>query len=64
MQMQLTVVSWERNFFCKTKEEKSQRKHSYFVNLFLRQHLRSLVGKSAFFKFNTCWPLLPCRCLI
>ena len=34
------------------------------LRLFLGQRLRGLVGKFAFFKLNTCWPLLPCRCLI
>ena len=31
------------------------------IHLFLRHRLRGLVGKFAFFKLNTCWPLLPCR---
>ena len=66
MQMQLSLVSWERNFFVQhmSKRVRENIATLLILRLFLGQRLRGLVGKFAFFKLNTCWPLLPCRCLI
>ena len=71
MQMQLSSSVVGEEFLLYNMRKKHERKRVreniatlLILHLFLGQRLRGLVGKFAFFKLNTCWLLLPCRCLI